>query len=71
MKEGARFFMEINPQIPQRLARLVEISDNLWYSWDKPTRTLFARMNPKLWDAVGHNPKVFLRRLDESTLIDA
>src|SRR5487761_2360609 len=71
MKVGSRFFMEINPHIPERLARLVELSENLWYSWDKATRTLFARMNPKLWDAVGHSPKVFLRRLDERTLVDA
>lgn len=71
MKQGTRFSMEINPSIPDRLARLVEISENLWYSWDKATRTLFARMNPRLWDAVGHNPKVFLRRLDENTLTEA
>lgn len=71
MKEGTRFYMEINPRIPERLARLVELSENLWYSWDKPTRTLFARMNPRLWDAVGHNPKIFLRRLDERTLVEA
>ncbi len=71
MKQGTRFYMEINPRIPEKLSRLVELSENLWYSWDKATRTLFARMNPRLWDAVGHNPKVFLRRLDERTLVEA
>lgn len=71
MKEGTRFYMEITPRIPERLSRLVELSGNLWYSWDKPTRTLFARMNHRLWDAVGRNPKVFLRRLDEHTLAEA
>ena len=71
MRQGTRFSMEINPGIPERLSRLTELSENLWYSWDKATRTLFARMNPALWDAVGHNPKVFLRRLDERTLVEA
>ena len=33
--------------------------------------TLFARLHPELWDAVGHNPKAFLKRIDEQRLVDA
>ena len=32
---GTRFQIEINPEIPQRLARLTELADNLWYTWDR------------------------------------
>ena len=71
MKQGTTFTLEVNPKIPRKLMRLEELANNLWYSWDKPTRTLFARLHPGLWDAVAHNPKVFLRRVDEKRLLDA
>jgi starch phosphorylase len=71
MKPGTPFVIEVNPRMPRRLARLTELADNLWYSWDRPTRTLFARLHPGLWDAVNHNPKAFLKRVDEERLTDA
>lgn len=45
-----------------------ELANNLWYSWDRPTRALFEPLNPRLWEHVGHNPKLFLRRIDEEVL---
>ena len=71
MPPGTRYFLEVNPRIPKRLARLQELAHNLWYSWDRPTRALFAKLNPPLWDAVGHSPKALLKRIDEQRLIDA
>jgi glycogen phosphorylase len=68
---GTRYILEVNPRIPKRLGRLEELAGNLWYSWDRPTRALFARLNPPLWDAVGHSPKAMLKRIDEQRLIDA
>src|SRR5262245_51284639 len=65
------YSLEVNPRIPKRLARLEELAGNLWYSWDRPTRALFAKLNPQLWDAVGHSPKALLKRIDEQRLIDA
>jgi starch phosphorylase len=71
MQPGTRYILEVNPRIPQRLARLQELAGNLWYSWDRPTRALFARLHPALWDAVGHSPKAMLKRIDEQRLLDA
>jgi len=71
MRPGTRYTLEVNPRIPKRLARLEELAANLWYSWDRPTRALFARLNPSLWDAVGHSPKAMLKRIDEQKLLDA
>jgi starch phosphorylase len=68
---GTTFQIEVNPQIPQRLVRLEELANNLWYSWDRPTRSLFSRMHPGLWHAVGHSPKAFLKRVDQKRLADA
>ncbi|MEW5892483.1 MAG: alpha-glucan family phosphorylase [Pseudomonadota bacterium] len=71
MKPGTDYTVEVNPRIPERLARLTELADNLWYSWDRATRSLFARLHPGLWEAVGHNPKAFLKRVDEDRLNEA
>jgi len=71
MQPRTLFQIEVNPKLPARLARLEELASNLWYSWDRPTRTLFSRLHTGLWDAVGHNPKAFLRRVDEHVLRDA
>src|SRR5258705_9207808 len=71
MPPGTRYFLEVNPCVPKRLARLEERAANLWYSWDRDTRALFARLNPALWAAVGHSPKAMLKRIDEQKLLDA
>jgi starch phosphorylase len=71
MNKGTSYTIEVRPKIPPRLKRLEEIANNLWYSWDKPARTLFARLHEGLWDAVAHNPKAFLKRVDESRLLKA
>jgi starch phosphorylase len=68
---GTLFQLEINPKLPARLARLDDLANNLWYSWDRPTRTLFARLGQKLWGAVGHSPKAFLKRIDQYRLDEA
>ncbi|MEO7320473.1 MAG: DUF3417 domain-containing protein, partial [Nitrosospira sp.] len=71
MSSGTAFTIAVNPKIPPRLARLEELANDLWYSWDRSTRSLFSRLHPGLWGAVGHNPKAFLKRVDESVLLKA
>jgi glycogen phosphorylase len=71
MRPGTRYTLEVNPRIPARLERLQELAGNLWYSWHRPTRALFATLGRALWEASGHSPKAMLRRLDEQRLIEA
>ncbi len=68
---GTRYQLEVNPDIPPRLARLEDLANNLWYSWDRPTRSLFARLSSGLWRAVNHSPKAFLKRIDQRRLKEA
>lgn len=68
MMTKTTFTITVNPKIPARLARMEELANNLWYSWDRETRSLFSRIDPHLWGAAGHNPKAFLKRVDESLL---
>jgi len=72
MQPGTRFNLEVNPKIPPQLARLQELANNLWYSWDiMPTRALFSRLDQGLWNVVGHSPKALLKRIDQQRLLDA
>jgi starch phosphorylase len=72
MQPGTTYNLEVNPKIPQRLIRLEELANNLWYSWDiMPTRALFSRLDQDLWNAVGHSPRALLKRIDERRLTEA
>lgn len=70
-RPGTPYPLEVNPRLPKRLARLDEVSHDLWYSWDRSTRQLFARLDADLWNRVGHSPKVLLKRIDERRLTEA
>lgn len=65
---GTRFLLEVRPAIPERLRRLEDLANDLLYSWDSQVRSLFVRLDPDLWDACAHNPKVFLRRVAQQNL---
>ena len=65
---GTPYPLEVTPRIPPRLGRLAELANNLWYSWDRPTRALFSRLHPGLWRGCGHSPKAFLKRVDQKRL---
>jgi starch phosphorylase len=63
--------LDVRPRLPPRLERLADFAGNLWYSWHRPTRSLFARLNPALWQNMGHSPKAFLRNIDQRLLDEA
>ncbi|MBY0575255.1 MAG: alpha-glucan family phosphorylase [Gallionellaceae bacterium] len=71
MEKSTSYILQVRPKIPARLARLEELANNLWYSWDRPTRALFARLHPGLWKATEQSPKAFLKRIDEQRLLEA
>jgi starch phosphorylase len=60
----------VRAHLPDRLAALGQLSTNLRWSWDKPTRDLFAAIDPQLWEQCGQDPVALLgavspARLDE------
>ena len=63
-----RLEFEIQPVLPAALARLPTLADDLSYTWDRRIQDLFANLDRELWNACGHNPKMFLRRVAQSTL---
>lgn len=65
---GTPFTLEVRPRIPSNLARLEELANNLFYSWDRHVRGLFLRLDLQLWDECKHNPKLFLRLVSQEKL---
>ena len=65
---GTRFTLEVQPHIPDDIARLQELGNDLLYSWDRQVRRLFFRLDHTLWESSRHNPKVFLRRVSQRRL---
>src|ERR1700693_1137076 len=68
---GTTYQLEINPRLPQRLIRLEELANNLWYSWDRPTRNLFSRLEPQLCPRIGPRTRALLQRVDQERWIEA
>lgn len=68
MKALRRF--TVRAHLPQRLSALAELAANLRWSWHGPTQDVFERLDPRLWEQVGHDPvrmlgEVPAARLDE------
>lgn len=61
---------QVLPYIPEPLKPLIRLAKNLWWAWSEEARALFSRIDPVVYERVGHNPmaliaKVPQRRLDE------
>ena len=68
---GTRFDVEIQPLLPERFARLPELANDLYYSWNRSVRGLFRHLDQESWNACSHNPRVFLRRIRQDRLDQA
>ncbi len=61
----------VNPQLPKRINRLTEISNNIWWSWNSEFLTLFKRIDIDLWDSCNKNPIKFLKSVSQNKLEEA
>jgi starch phosphorylase len=61
----------VRPRIPAAIGRLEELAYNLWWSWNSEAKTLYARLDPELWDSVNHNPIKLLYRIEQAKLDSA
>lgn len=55
--------------VPEGLTRLLELANNLWWSWKPDARRLFETIDPTLWDLTHHNPVKLLHDLKPDRLI--
>jgi glycogen phosphorylase len=47
--------LAVFPAVPHRIARLHELAFNLWWTWNPEAQTLYASIDPELWDTSEHN----------------
>jgi starch phosphorylase len=62
------FQVEIRPVLPERLSRLEELAEDLYFTWESGVGRLFAELDQECWEQCAHNPKVFLRRVPQRRL---
>jgi len=58
----------MNEKIPERISRLEELANNLWWSWHEQARNLFRALDYPLWRLSGHNPVKELREIKPDAL---
>ena len=58
----------VRTHIPTSLARLPELSQNLWWSWTVEARQLFETIDPTLWFYTHHNPVKLLADIQPERL---
>ncbi len=63
--------MTVFPIMPSRISRLYELAYNLWWSWHPEARALYRKLDPNLWEQVGHNPVRFLSEVEPERLEEA
>ena len=58
----------VRPRLPEPLVALDRLSRNLRWSWDRPTRDLFATIDPRVWDDSAHDPRRVLAEASPARL---
>ena len=51
--------------IPERLHRLPELANDLWWTWNTSPREVFRRLDYPLWRQTAHNPVLMLRLISQ------
>ena len=60
-----------NFDLPRRINRLGELAYNLWWTWQPQAQRLFSHIDNELWEKLAHNPILFLREVERSSLNEA
>ena len=62
---------QVSPDVPADLHPLLELARNFWWVWQPEAVELFRRLDPRLWEAVYHNPVKLLGRVAQPRLTEA
>ena len=57
--------------LPERIAGLGELAENLWWSWHPAARMLYKMLNRRRWKESIHNPDKMLREMPAQLLLAA
>ncbi|XEC96191.1 alpha-glucan family phosphorylase [Paenibacillus tarimensis] len=57
-------------KIPKELELLVELSYNMWFSWNENATRLFREIDSQSWEQAGHNPVKMLMEMNDRILYE-
>lgn len=57
---------DVEPNIPEKLAFLEELSRNLWWSWNREAQAIFYRIDSAKWIDSQRSPLAFLDSVEQS-----
>jgi len=55
------------PSLPERLLRLDELANDLWWSWHLDARNVFRTLDYNVWRTTAHNPVRMLHKVSPDT----
>ena len=58
----------VNPQLPKRINKLMEMAYNIWWSWNTDLLKLLKEIDIDLWEQVNKNPVKFLKLISQEKL---
>ena len=58
----------VNPQLPKRINKLMDMSYNLWWAWNTDLLKLLKEIDIDLWEQVNKNPVKFLKLISQEKL---
>jgi starch phosphorylase len=56
------------PPVPDRIRRLPELANDLWWTWNTKAREVFRKLDYPLWRQTAHNPVLMLRLISPELL---
>ena len=56
------------PQLPERIKRLSELANDLWWTWNTRAREVFRKLDYTLWRQTAHNPVRMLQQISAEML---
>lgn len=60
--------INVRPQLPERIAGLAELANNLWWSWNSYSLRLYDYISSDLFTKVNKNPIKFLSSINQTRL---
>jgi glycogen phosphorylase/synthase len=60
----------IKLKLPEKLLKLNELIQNLWWTWDDEAQELFEMIDPELWQKCEQNPSILFEQANYGQLVE-
>jgi phosphorylase/glycogen(starch) synthase len=60
----------VKSELPEQLAPLAELAQNLWWTWDDEAQELFEFIDPEIWQKCDQNPAILFEHVNYNQLLE-